>query len=341
MKEVVEKSVLGYVGGKDVVKDVAKLYGDASYRTYFRVGMVSGKSFIVMKMPESAASASEEITNYNGAVGEIPYINVADFLNRIGIPVPKIYHYNKEQEVIILEDLGDGLFCTFVVDADDDTKFDHYRRAIDLLLGIQKNANDDGRCIAFKRSFDRTLLNWEFDHFMEYGIEARLKRKIGQDVKKSFIEITRAITDEIIGMRYGFVHRDYQSRNLIISDSKIYVLDFQDALLGPYPYDFVALTRDSYVEISDNLLDRLISYYTERKGLDEGKFKNDYDLVTVQRKLKDAGRFVYIEKVKGNPGYLRHIPRSLTYVKKALKRSPKYIGLYELLKPYVLEWQDD
>jgi len=65
----------------------------------------------------------------------------------------------------------------------------------------------------------------------------------------------------------------------------------------------------------------------------------DFDLITVQRKLKDAGRFVYIDRVKKNPGFLQYIPSSLGYVKTALERLDEYRPLYETLGKYIPEWQ--
>lgn len=338
MEDPIQQSIMKYVGSGDTILKTAKLYGDASYRLYFRVILGSGRTLIVMKMPKGRASASEEITNYEGPKNDLPYINISNHMRALKLPVPEIYYYDKEGEVIILEDLGDHLFFRDVVDAGDDVKLARYREAIDLLVRIREKVTRCMGCMAFKRSFDDTLLNWEFDHFLEYGVEARLGRNLDDSVKRRFRGITRSITGEILKMDYIFTHRDYQSRNLIVRNSKLYVIDFQDALLGPAPYDLVALTRDSYVEISDRLLEWLISYYVGLTGLDIDNFRRDFDLVTIQRKLKDAGRFVYIDRVKGNPDYLKNIPRSLDYVKKAVFRRGEYAGLMELLKPYVPEW---
>lgn len=341
MNEVIEQVVLNYIKGKDGIANITKLYGDASYRTYFRAKLNSGRTLIVMKMPEGISSVSEEITNYDGPKDELPYINISNQMRALKLPVPEILFYDKERGVLILEDIGDQLLFEKVSKADEDTKFSWYAQAMDLLCLVQERLIPCGGCIAFKRSFDERLLNWEFDHFMEYGIEARVANKPGNDIKARFEELTRAITNEITKMKYIFTHRDYQSRNLMLKGSKLYIIDFQDALLGPTPYDLVALTRDSYVEISDQLLERLISYYCEKKGFNVEEFKKGFDLVTIHRKLKDAGRFVYIDRVKGNPNYLAYIPRSLAYVRKALMRQPKYIGLVELLKPYVPEWEEN
>lgn len=338
METTIRQVVTNYTGGGDVIAEVKKLYGDASYRTYFRVFLVSGKTLIVMKLPDGISSASEEITNYEGKKNELPYINISNYLRSLKLPVPQILFYDKREGMIILEDIGDHLFVRDVDGAGDDLKLSKYKEAIDLLCLIQDRAKERAGCIAFKRSFDEKLLNWEFDHFLEYGIEVRFGAGLGDDIKKRFTGITRSISEEIAKTGYIFTHRDFQSRNLMFKDSKLYFIDFQDALMGPVCYDLVALTRDSYVEIDDGLLDKLISYYVSCKGYSAESFRRIFDLVTIQRKLKDAGRFVYIDKVKGNPNYLKNIPRSLEYVKKALLRQGEYSELFEILKPYIFEW---
>lgn len=335
MEEAIKKVVLKFLG--EGTRDISKLYGDASYRTYFRVGLDSGTSIIIMKMPDGISSASEEVTNYKGKKGDLPYINISNYLRSLGVAVPEVKFYDKDAAMIGLEDLGDELFFNNVSQTDDGEKFKWYSKATDLLLKVQERTSKGGDTVAFRRSFDATLLNWEFDHFWEYGVEARGARP-SSDVRQKFEAITREITSEITGMEYGFTHRDFQSRNIMVKDGQFYLIDFQDALLGPRTYDLVSLLRDSYVIIGDVLLDRLLEYYSKKGGLGADIVRKDFYLVTIQRKLKDAGRFVYIDRVKKNPNYLKHIPRSLEYVKKAILKTPKYSELLEILKPYTPEF---
>jgi aminoglycoside/choline kinase family phosphotransferase len=323
------------------VKDIIKLHGDASYRTYYRATLEDGNAFIVMQMPKGMSSVSEEITNYNGTHEELPFINVAKYLSRVGLPVPKIHHYSKEHHIMILEDLGDHLMAREVENAGKRARLKWYKRAIDLLVRLQRNTNggNAASCIAFARSFDSRLLNWEFHHFLEYGIEARTGLSMDKGDRAIFEECTHKISSVTEQMPYGFTHRDFQSRNLIIKDDNLYMIDFQDALLGPAVYDLVALTRDSYVKLADDTVEELIEYYASLSGRLRDDILGEFDLVTVQRKLKDAGRFVYIDRVKGNPNFLKYIPTSLDYVRAALARLPEYSKLYNVLCKYVPEWK--
>lgn len=341
MNEILKKILVSYLHIKADIREIKKLHGDASYRTYYRMTLVDGSSYIVMEMPKGKASASEEITNYQGPHDELPFINVARYLESHRVPVPKIYHYDSENRLMILEDLGDDLMARRVENADDSARIEWYKKAIDLLVSLQQKTKNSGasECVALKRSFDATLLNWEFDHFLEYGIEARLGHRMNPAELKIFNDETRAITAQIEKMPYGFTHRDFQSRNIIVSGGKLSLIDFQDALLGPYIYDLVALTRDSYVKLSDAILENLVKYYSEKSGRDFDKVLADFSLVTVQRKLKDAGRFVYIDRVKGNPDFLKYIPTSLEYVKDALQKIPEHMKLFDILQKYVPEWK--
>lgn len=338
-KERLDAMLKEAIGPEVTLRDVMRLHGDASYRTYSRATLNDGRTFVLMQMPKGKASASEEITNFNGTHKELPFINVARFLKGCGILVPAIHHYFEDDHVMILEDLGDNLMARLVEKGTDDVRRAWYKRAIELLVAIQKGTakSDRSECVALQRSFNETLLNWEFDHFLEYGIEARLGLKMTKEDQKLFFDLTRKISKQIASLPYGFTHRDFQSRNILIVRDELYLIDFQDALLGPAAYDLVSLLRDSYVELSPKLLEELIAFYCEKKGVES--FRHEFDLVTCQRKLKDAGRFVYIDRVKKNPNFLKYIPTSLSYVRGALEGLPEYRELYEVLKKYVPEWR--
>lgn len=341
MRAIVEQILRERMGIGVPVRDIAELHSHASYRTYFRARLADGRSFIVMQMPRGKASASEEITNFTGVHAELPFINVARYLRGRGVPVPEVFHYDAENQVMILEDLGDELMAKRVTAAGEGERRIWYAKAVDLLVRLQRSTADSPptECVALARSFDETLLNWEFDHFLEYGIGARLGLEMTEADRRAFDDETRAVSKQIAALPYGFTHRDFQSRNNIIRGGELFLLDFQDALLGPAVYDLVALLRDSYVVLSDETVQAMIERYAGAVGRAPEIVRAEFDLVTVQRKLKDAGRFVYIDRVKGNPGFLQFIPASLSYVRAAFGRLPDERRLLDLLTRYVPEWR--
>jgi aminoglycoside/choline kinase family phosphotransferase len=175
------------------------------------------------------------------------------------------------------------------------------------------------------RGFDRKLLGWELEHFREWGVEA-LGNVLSDAEQAAFQEATRYVVETLLGFEQGFVHRDYQSRNLLaLADGSIGWIDFQDALLGPRAYDLVALLRDSYQDFDDAFVSARLGDYAAARGLsqeDAQRLAFEFDVITVQRKLKDAGRFVFFERSRGDASYLQYFVPTLEMVREALGRLP-------------------
>ncbi len=345
MSEPIPEKIAALISKRGSLTSLDKLFGEASYRVYYRATLQDGKTLIVMQMPPGRQSASEEVTNYEGPKLEPPFLNVARYLEKQGLPAPKVLDTDLPAGLILLQDLGDKTLEKLLPNCNDSMRDFFYKQAIDLLLQFQKAGyqHPDPECIAFQRSFDLPLLLWEFEHFLEYGIEDRFSKKLPQKERKWLMETGHLLVDGIVKIPYGLTHRDFQSRNLMLYQYGFCLIDFQDALMGPPQYDLVALLRDSYVVLPDATVDSLLDYYLEgrkKAGLPEVSsdlFKKQFQLITLQRKLKDAGRFQYIKKVKGNPNFLPHVPASLGYVKSAFAALPEYQGMQEVLAKYVPE----
>jgi aminoglycoside/choline kinase family phosphotransferase len=186
---------------------------------------------------------------------------------------------------------------------------------------------------------------WEFDHFLEYGIVARQGAPMLSGDEAAIREEFRNIAELLAGQPRVFVHRDYHSRNLMVTADQLGVIDFQDALMGPATYDLASLLRDAYIALDESLIDRLIDYYLHQLQEDRHlwanreAFRRLFDFTSIQRNLKAAGRFVYIDRVKGNPKFLADIPRTLGYVKRNLRKYPELAVLGKLMGQYVPELQ--
>jgi aminoglycoside/choline kinase family phosphotransferase len=320
--------------------ELTTMTGDASSRRYHRVTVRGGNpsSLVVMELPDDPLK-SEEASKTKAT--ELPFLNVHRYLAKGGMAVPKIYRDDTAAGFLYLEDLGDVTLESVVLPAKPNQRREYYELAIDDLISLQRYAagHPDPSCIAFGRAFDHDLLLWELHHFREWLLEADRGAKLtpaeNDTVEEAFTRIARTLADQPL----GFVHRDYQSRNLMVQGGpKLRVIDFQDALMGTRVYDLVALLRDSYVELAPELLNELLDLYAERVGAtDRKEFRRLFDLQTTQRKLKDAGRFIFIDRVKKNPKFLPSIPSSLKYVREALARQPELTGLYQVLGRYVPE----
>ncbi len=326
-----------------------KLFGEASYREYFRAFSNSGMSFIVMKIPEGKQSVSEEITNYRGSTAELPFLNIARYLHRHQLPCPEILSTHLASGLLLLEDLGDLSLEKALQQSNPEMLSFFYRQAIELLVRLQKTGQEypDPDCMAYGRSFDQNLLLWEFEHFLEYGIEDRFQKKIPQAERKEMLDWGAQLVASLLDIPTTLTHRDFQSRNLLLHGYQMYLIDFQDALLGPSTYDLVALLRDSYIALPSSTVTQLVDNYLqarERAGLPlypREKFFKDFHRTTLQRKLKDAGRFQFIATVKKNSKFLPHVANTLKHVRQAFAALPEQEPLRKMLAKYVPELNSD
>jgi len=221
-----------------------------------------------MKMPPGKQSVSEEITNYKGATDEVPFLNIARYLEGQLLPVPKVINIDLEKGLILLQDLRDKSLEKLLENCNEGMRLFFYQQAVDLLLDFQEagEIHPDKKCMAFGRSFDANLILWEFEHFLKYGIEDRFNLKIPKDQREEMRQWAQKLVDSIVAIPYGLTHRDFQSRNLMLFGYQFYMIDFQDALMGPPQYDLVALLRDSYVELPENTMKAMIDYYLKKRG---------------------------------------------------------------------------
>jgi N-acetylmuramate 1-kinase len=309
------------------------LKGDASSRRYHRVTLAPGLphgSLVVMELPDDALKSDEAVAG--APPTELPFLNVCRHLAAAGLPVPRVHLNAAAEGALWLEDLGDETFARRISAAGAAGMEAWYLAAVELLARMHGAMWPIPRgCEASSRAFDFQLLRWELDHYREWGLEA-VFGPLDPARRERLDAAFDALATEIEALPRGFVHRDYQSRNLMVvgdapAPESLVVIDFQDALEGPRVYDLVALLNDSYVDVPFEMQRRVIARYATRRGLDAEALAREFDLVTVQRKLKDGGRFVFIDRVKGNPSFLPFVDVSFGRVRAALARLPGHEAL--------------
>lgn len=304
---------------------IHKLLGEASTRSYYRVHSERAQpsSLIVMRLP--AGGTPREL-----GLEELPFTNVQRYLAALGVRVPRLYCDASDDGLLLLEDLGDETLEARLREQPE-SKRASYERAVELLAGMHDASERSRDCVAFQRVFSEPMFRWELSHFRDWGLSAlnfTLSTNETALLEHTFADLTRAL----LALPTGFAHFDYQSRNLIFAPSgELAVLDFQDALMAPLGYDLVALLCDSYVELDEALQEHLVAHYAQLRGLDQSMLREAFLLVCVQRKLKDAGRFVFLDQVRGKPQFLAWYARSLAYVARALRGLPRYQALAALL----------
>jgi aminoglycoside/choline kinase family phosphotransferase len=336
---------------KGQFKSLTPLAGDASNRRYFRIELTgaAARPVILMQLaePEAFKQSEEAVSGGAHQITELPFLNILSHLSKAGVSVPRLYHYDQAAGLLYLEDFGDCTLSEACREASEADLEARYAQAVDALVQMQATATSpaDPNCLAFHRSFDVPLLMWEFDHFLEYGIDVRQGTAINDGSRREIRGAFETIAELLAGAPCVFVHRDYHSRNLMVDGSRLGVIDFQDALMGPATYDLASLLRDAYIELDEALVDRLIDRYLDRMAVhrqgwsDREAFRRLFDFTSIQRNLKAAGRFVYIDRVKGNPKFLADIPRTLGYVRRNLRKYPELDTLRKHLASYVPELQ--
>jgi len=335
LREQVAKAM----GKEAAVGKLEKLTGHASNRSYYRMGEYPN-SVVLMVMPPHASKQSEEASREESPA-ELPFLNIQRYLKERGVRVPQIFNFDEAAGVLVMEDLGDLTFEKALGGIESAEAL--YAKAIDLLahLRVASERNPDPTCLAFTRSFDQELYDWELHHFREFGMEAWSGKRPSDSERAQLDKIFRRLANLLALEAKSFTHRDYQSRNIMIKNGELVLIDFQDALLGPRQYDLVSLLRDSYVELEWSFVDRMLDRYLAAFERESGEriapepFKAFFDLLTIQRKLKDAARFEFIHRVKGNPSFLPSIPASLRYASLAFQRRADFSDLQEIAARYV------
>ncbi len=337
---------------------VVSLCGDASNRRYYRLELKNGPmpSLILMQLADQEGfKASEEaVSGVLTDLHELPFLAILRLLAQAGISVPALHFYDEAAGLLYLEDFGDLTLLQACLEDGESVARKYYPLAIDTLVQMQLRltAYRADPCQAFSHSFDKPLLMWEFEHFLEYGIWVRHDKKPMCAGHETVIRDGFSAVAELLACQpQVFTHRDYHSRNLMVDGDRLGVLDFQDALLGPVTYDLASLLRDSYIALDEAFVDEMIDRYVsemcaglepairERMILtDRAAFRRLFDFTSIQRNLKAAGRFVYIDRVKGNPRFLADIPRTLGYVRRNLEKYPELESLLLHLTPYIPEW---
>jgi len=306
---------------------ITALEGGASTRRYLRVRLApaSGRGAadaIVMFVPDAAP---EEATSAAAAPARWPFLEVRDLLEAAGARVPAILAEATGDGFLLLEDLGDTTLDVLLKIAPG-RAVEAYDLAVTNLAAAQRRLATlpEGSVVA-TRGFDAALLRWELDHYREWGLEARGVALDAAELAR-FADVASRLAERVAALPRTFVHRDYQSRNLMVlspgdvregAPLELAWIDFQDALLGPRVYDLVALLFDSYQTFDDAFFEGRVATFARALGEDPAAIAREVWLVAVQRKLKDAGRFVFIDRVKGNPSFLPYFEPTRGLVKRA------------------------
>ena len=294
------------------ISSLRVLSGDASFRKYYRVDK-DAISYVVMDCPPDKENLDA-------------FIKISDKLQKAKINVPKLFECNEDDGFLVISDLGDNLYSKKL---DKETVYCLYTDALETIVKMQINTDLSG-LDNFDNLYDeenKLFTDWFLQHHQKTDLDDSLK----SDLSNEFDKINSIIKD----IPKTFVHRDFHSRNLLVTDtSNPGVIDYQDAVLGPVTYDLVSLLKDCYITWDDGLIeDMLESFFTRIKSNSINSisdFRYWFDITGLQRHIKAIGIFSRLNYRDNKDGYLKDIPRTYAYVDKVLNKYEDLSNLNEI-----------
>ena len=317
---------------------------DASFRRYFRAKLSNGEHYIVMDAPPQHEDCR-------------PFVFVGQLFAAAGLNVPRVLQQNLLEGFLLLTDLGDETYLSRLnptgslpdltaasAGAADRSQVRQapdshalYTDATDALIRLQL-ASEPGKL----PEYDRALLTRELQLFPEWYVAKHLNITASPDQIKQLQTVFARLLDNNLAQGRVFVHRDYHSRNLMVTSPNPGILDFQDAVYGPITYDLVSLLKDAYISWDEaRVLDWAIRYWEKARRAqlpvpaDFADFYRDFEWMGMQRHLKVLGIFARLCHRDGKAAYVRDMPLVLDYVRRTAVRYAEFGPLLRLLD----EWR--
>ncbi len=300
------------LGGQEF--DLAPASSDASFRRYFRVTF-DGRNYIVMDAPPSHEDCR-------------PFVRAARLFADAGVHVPRVLAEDLAHGFLLLSDLGPVTYLTVL---NESSARDLYLDANAAVVKIQL-ASRPGELPAY----DRDLLLRELTLFPDWYVAKHLGQALTDGQTHLMDQAFERILSNNLAQPKVYVHRDYHSRNLMLSDPNPGILDFQDAVYGPITYDLASLYKDAYIRWEEEqVLDWLIRYWEAARkarlpvAADFYEFYRDFEWMGAQRHIKVLGIFARLHHRDGKDAYLKDMPLVMDYLRKACER---YTELHPMLR---------
>jgi aminoglycoside/choline kinase family phosphotransferase len=285
-----------------------RLAGDGSDRRWYRFRR-GGASLVMADHGIRRTEAISEIDSF---------IRIGEHLHAGGVAVPAIHFADSFAGLVFLEDLGDTNLQQAVRQAVDmHSTARLYRRVIDRLVELATKGMesfDTSWCYQGPRYDKPLILARECRYFVEAFLNTYLGRRAAfEDYADEF----NLLADKVLENGWiGFMHRDCQSRNIMLRDQSPFFIDYQGGRIGPIQYDLAALLIDPYTRLREALQEDLLSYgmsaLEERKPpLDPGRFQCGYRYAALARNLQILGAFGHLSKVRGKAQFGEYIPAAV------------------------------
>ncbi|UCF94407.1 MAG: phosphotransferase [Desulfobacterales bacterium] len=309
------------------------LQGDGSERKWYRLTS-RNRSLIMVDHGIRQCNETSEVD---------AFVHIGHHLHRRGIPVPAIYHYDTFAGLVFLEDLGDHHLQSAVLEATSAPKITAwYKSVIDHLVRLSQRGAQGFR-LAWTFQTPRYSQDLILEKECRYFVEAFLNGYLGLEaVYRDFQQEFEDLAHKALAYgTTGFMHRDMQSRNIMLKNDDLYFIDFQGGRLGPLQYDLASLLIDPYVNLPAALQTTLREYCIETllgvKSFDPEKFRRGFRYCALTRNLQILGAFGYLSTIKGKTYFQQYIPAAVRTLKEnlAANGTPEFPRLAALIAPIV------
>ena len=297
--------------------------GDASFRRYYRL-RENNRSFIIMDAPPEQEDCR-------------PFVNISARLHSAGLNVPVVYASDLRAGFLLLSDLGNSLYLDVL---DNNNVHPLYTDALDALRIMQQVTAAEGL-----PAYDENLLMQEMRLFSDWLLVKHLGINLDPGRRAAIEQSFQYLKDTALDQPRTFVHRDYHSRNLMVCQNRNPgIIDFQDAVVGPVTYDLVSLLKDCYIKWPRRNIMKWVRQFfilAGPRGTDLETFIQWFDLMGVQRQLKASGIFARLCHRDQKAGFLKDIPRTLSYILDLESDYPQLHTLTNLIRRDVMPVLDE
>jgi aminoglycoside/choline kinase family phosphotransferase len=309
---------------------ITRLTGDASTRAYFRAA-ADGASIIISLYREAfdeserAADRLRRLESADPAArltfanDPCAHIEVTGLFLSSGLPVPPVLASSGRDAILLIEDVGDTRLQDWVEARPAPDARRAYATAIELIVKIQEATEKalGAGSICSHLAFDEAKLRWELGFFFANYFNRYLRVKLDAETANRAQADFKQLCSELASRPRVLTHRDYHARNLMMLADEMFIIDYQDARMGPVTYDLASLVSDPYTALDRTVADELVEHFIEMKSAstvpipDVDEFRRELELMTVQRMLKAVGTYASQAAVMKNSTYVAYIDPAL------------------------------
>lgn len=326
IKEIRLISLTKWINSIELIEgaEIIPIKNDASERRYFR-----------LKKGEDTYIAVDVGLNENC----LTFVEIARYLAEMSLCVPNIFEVDLENSFLLISDMGsDHYFDSFQSKPEKVNKL--YIDAIDALLLMQNRGAAYAKSLP---SYNENLLNYELSLFKDWFCSKHLNIDFNDFEEDKWKICCDFLVNNALEQQKVFVHRDYHSKNLmVIPNHNPGILDFQDAVKGPFTYDLVSLLKDCYIAWPREQVHLLALYYYENidknifRNLSEEQFLIYFELMGLQRHLKVVGIFCRLNYRDGKPSYMRDIHTVLDYITEITSKYSELTFIDNLIREKII-----